>query len=196
VFTAEAITLFYAWKTSNILEEFRDSSSIAYACYAQIQAWGIGVPMILLIGHTSVDATYFARVFLIWIFSVSSVLVVVYPKIFKAIRRRRNPDFNASSRSRVGNVASVYNPNGSNNMSGLSSFNENQRRQHRISFNSAMLKELNGSNLSSVSFQESKKSGYFTSIDDLVGTQATSGNSDMKSVGTSSSSESVYTNDA
>jgi len=76
-------------------------------------------------------------------------------------------------------------------MSGLSSFNENQRRQHRISFNSAMLRELNGSNLSSQSFQSSKKSGYFTSIDDLVGTQATSEKSETSSVYTSSSNESA-----
>lgn len=91
IFVSEILTMFFAWKTADIPEDFRDSEAVMYACFAQIQAWAVGVPMLAVLGTSSADATYFGRIFLIWIFSVSSVVVVVGPKIFKAIKMRRNP---------------------------------------------------------------------------------------------------------
>ena len=91
LFAAEAVTLYFAWRTADVPSDFRDSQAIMYTCLTQIQAWCIGIPMLVLIGYSSADASYFARIFLIWIFTVSGVVLVAWPKIIKAIKIRRNP---------------------------------------------------------------------------------------------------------
>lgn len=114
LFLAEAMTLYYAWKTVDVPEDFRDSTAVMYACMAQIQAWAVGVPMLALIGYSSADATYLARTLLVWIFSVSGVLVIVGPKIVRAIRIRCNPHFKRK-RHRV-SVSGVFHSGGSSHM--------------------------------------------------------------------------------
>ena len=106
VFVAEATTLYFAWKTADLPGDFRDSEAVMYACMAQIQSWVVGVPMMLMLGHSSADATYFARILLIWIFAVSGIVVVVDSKIVKAIKNRRKPDLGSGGR-RV-SIAGIY----------------------------------------------------------------------------------------
>lgn len=106
-FVAETVTLYYAWKTADVPEDFRDSGAVMYASFAQLQSWAVGVPMLTVLGNASADATYFGRVFLIWIFAVSSVVVVIGPKLVKAIRMKLNPEL-LNKRGRV-SVTGVYN---------------------------------------------------------------------------------------
>ena len=108
IFVSELLTMFFAWKTADIPEDFRDSEAVMYACFAQIQAWAVGIPMLAVLGTSSADATYFGRIFLVWIFSVSSVVVVVGPKLFKAIKIRRNPQIGRTG-GRV-SVTGLYQP--------------------------------------------------------------------------------------
>ena len=56
--------------------------------------------MLGALGHSSADATYLARVLLIYIFAISSVIVVAGPKITQAILIRKNPTLQGM-RSRV-----------------------------------------------------------------------------------------------
>jgi gamma-aminobutyric acid type B receptor len=107
---AELLTMFFAWKTADVPEDFRDSGAVMYACFAQIQAWAIGVPMLAVLGYSSANASYFGKVILIWIFAVSGVAVVVGPKIVKAIKVRRNPEL-GNKKGRV-RVTGVYQKNG------------------------------------------------------------------------------------
>jgi hypothetical protein len=109
LFTAELLTMYFAWKTSDVPEDFRDSGSVMYACFAQLQAWAIGGPMLALLGVSSADATYFGRVFLVWVFAVSGVVVVVGPKIVKAIKIRLNPELVPKPGRRV-SVTGLYPP--------------------------------------------------------------------------------------
>ena len=108
IFIAEGIALHFAWRTADIQEDFRDSEAIMYTCLVQIQAWAVGVPMLVALGYTSADATYFARIFLTWIFSLSSVALIVCPKIFRAIQIRRNPEL-GNRKGRV-SVTGLYEP--------------------------------------------------------------------------------------
>ena len=105
---SELLTMFFAWKTADVPEDFRDSGAVMYACFVQIQAWAIGVPMVAVLGHKSVDATYFAQILLIFLFAISSVMVVVGPKVVKAIRIRRNPSL-FETKGRV-KVSGLYQP--------------------------------------------------------------------------------------
>jgi hypothetical protein len=106
LFFAELLTMFFAWKIADVPEDFRDSGAVMYACFAQLQAWAIGVPILIVLGDSSADATYFGRVFLTWLFAVSGVVVVVGPKIYRAIRVRINPEL-GGKKGRV-NVSGVY----------------------------------------------------------------------------------------
>jgi hypothetical protein len=108
LFFAEALTFYFAWKTADVPEDFRDSAAVSYASFAQLQSFAVGIPMLAVLGSSSVDATYFGRVFLIWIFAVSSVAVVVGPKLAKAIKLRLNPELRAP-RKRV-SVTGLYTP--------------------------------------------------------------------------------------
>jgi hypothetical protein len=108
LFFAESLTMYFAWKTADIPNDFRDSGAVMYASFAQIQSWAIGVPMLAVLGTSSADATYFGRIFLIWIFAVSSVVVVVGPKVINAYRIRRNPEL-GRPKNRV-HVSGISNP--------------------------------------------------------------------------------------
>ncbi|CAB9518514.1 Gamma-aminobutyric acid (GABA) B receptor [Seminavis robusta] len=90
-----------AWKTADIPQDFSDTSSVFYALSTHLQAWFIGLPILVVLGNDSVDATYFGRVLLIWVFSVSGVSLVVLPKIVKAVRIRMNPHAGRADRVRV-----------------------------------------------------------------------------------------------
>jgi 7 transmembrane sweet-taste receptor of 3 GCPR len=91
LFFAEALTMYFAWRTADIPDDFRDSGAVMYTSFAQMQSWAFGVPMLAVLGTSSSEATYFGRICLIWIFAVSSVVVVVGPKVINAFRIRRNP---------------------------------------------------------------------------------------------------------
>jgi hypothetical protein len=97
---AEGTSAFFAWKTAAIPDDFNDSSPVFFAICTHIQAWAIGVPILAVLGDSSCNATYLGRVLLIWVFSVSSIGCVVYPKIARAIYVRRNQHL-AEKKSRV-----------------------------------------------------------------------------------------------
>jgi hypothetical protein len=88
---SEGVTAFFAWKTSDVPEDFRDTNSVMQAICTHLQAWMVGLPILAVLGNSSAEATYFGRVLLIWIFAVSSVVVVIGPKVFGAIEMRLNP---------------------------------------------------------------------------------------------------------
>jgi len=99
--------MYFAWKTTDVPEDFRDSDAVMYACFAHLQACASGGPMIALTGVASIDASMFAKFFLIWIFSVSSVVLVVCPKVYAALKIRRNPHLSRKRRRRV-NVTGLF----------------------------------------------------------------------------------------
>ena len=103
---SEATTVFFAIKTSDIQQDLSDCNSVLMAIAFHLQAWIVGVPILAVLGKSSVDATYLGRVFLIWIFSTSAVLFIVWPKVFKALELRRQPELANRDRVRV----SIYSP--------------------------------------------------------------------------------------
>jgi hypothetical protein len=115
LFLAEGLTMYFAWKTADVPNDFRDSSAVMYASFALLQSWAFGVPIIAVIGNSSSEATYFGRICLIWIFSVSSVVVVVGPKVVSAFRIRRKPSL-AQKKDRI-HVSGVLCPIGSQEFS-------------------------------------------------------------------------------
>jgi hypothetical protein len=115
LFIAEGLTMYFAWKTADVPDDFRDSGAVMYASYAQMQSWAFGIPMLAVLGDSSSEATYFGRICLIWIIAVSSVVVVVGPKLISAIRIRRNPAL-GQKKDRV-RVSGLANPPTTNQQS-------------------------------------------------------------------------------
>lgn len=106
---AEGLTLRVAWRTTDLPTDFRDSGAIMYSCWVHIQSMAVGIPMILALGYSSVNATYFARIILTWIFSLSSVTVIVCPKIWCALRTQHQHQETAL-KTRRATINAVYEP--------------------------------------------------------------------------------------
>jgi hypothetical protein len=107
VFLSQILTYGFAWKMSNSPDEItaQNSTGVMYTCFAYLQAWVTGACMLAALGTaSSVDARYFGRVLMIWMFAVSGVILVVMPKIYLVLQERRRP-------SRPGRVkiTAVYN---------------------------------------------------------------------------------------
>jgi len=140
LFVAEAATLYFAWKTVNLPSDFRDSEAIMYTCFAQLQAWAVGVPMLGALGYSSANATYFARIFLAWIFSVSSVAVIIIPKISKAWINRRSPQ--GTSRKRRVSVSALYEPSSRFTDSKFDDLSSAFGGKSQVSKNPAMIQKI------------------------------------------------------
>ena len=89
---AEGLTIFFVYKTADINEDFADTRPSIYAMYSQFQAWIVGVPVLVVIDNGSTDAVFLSRSLLIWIFSLSGVVFVIIPRIYKAAYKRAHPE--------------------------------------------------------------------------------------------------------
>jgi hypothetical protein len=118
--------MYFAWKTADLPDDFRDSGAVMYASFAQIQSWAIGVPILAVLGSSSADATYFGRIFVIWIFAVSSVVVVVGPKLYTAWKIRRNPEI-GKKKDRV-HISGLQNPSQSSECTTLQPFTAEENK--------------------------------------------------------------------
>lgn len=78
------LTAVMAWKSRDISSTFSEADWIFYAIFIQIQVWVVGLPTLIALQDSSVEADYLARVMLIWMFSVSVVLVIFGPKMFES----------------------------------------------------------------------------------------------------------------
>mmetsp|Transcript_24308 Transcript_24308/g.57583 ORF Transcript_24308/g.57583 Transcript_24308/m.57583 type:complete len:1041 (+) Transcript_24308:187-3309(+) len=85
-----------SWKTKDVDENFSEARWIFYAIFLQCQVLLIGIPILVILEETSADATYVGRLLLIWTVPVSTVLVIVWPKVHRLVFKR-----NRSSRNRL-----------------------------------------------------------------------------------------------
>jgi hypothetical protein len=92
VFFMEFLMMFFAWKNPSDPDVFFDHGALMYTCFARLQAWLVGGSILAVLGDSSVDATYFGRILLIWIFSMSCLLGLVGPKVFQVLWIRCHPD--------------------------------------------------------------------------------------------------------
>jgi hypothetical protein len=69
--------------------------------FTQLQAWVVGIPILIVANETSAEGTYLARVLLIWIFACSPFPILIVPKIYQAFKLQRNPDGRKSNRGHI-----------------------------------------------------------------------------------------------
>lgn len=93
-------TIIAVWRTKDISQDLSDTSVTFYLVVTQFQAWLLGVPVLVVLGSASVDAEYFGRVLLIWLFAIAPLLIVLLPTIYRTITHRVAPN----SKPRRGSV--------------------------------------------------------------------------------------------
>jgi len=57
------LVIIYAHKSLDISEELGDSRSILFAMFTQLQAWVVGIPILIVANETSAEGTYLAKEF-------------------------------------------------------------------------------------------------------------------------------------
>ena len=106
IVAAETLSAFFAWKTSDVPEDFRDTNAVFYAICTNLQAWFVGIPILVVLDQSSSNATYFGRVLLTWIFAVCPVIIVIIPKVYCAYDLRRHPERVTKNRVKVSGLTS------------------------------------------------------------------------------------------
>lgn len=90
--TAELCAGWFAVQARNFPEDLSDGRSVLLAIFVQLQAWGMGIPILGVLDDSSASAVYMGRVLLIAAFSTSGMVLLVLPKIWAAVRNHRLPD--------------------------------------------------------------------------------------------------------
>uniref|UniRef100_A0A7S4N921 G-protein coupled receptors family 3 profile domain-containing protein n=1 Tax=Odontella aurita TaxID=265563 RepID=A0A7S4N921_9STRA len=81
MFAATVLAAIMAYKTKDIDSKYSESNWIFYAIAIQIQVVIVGVPVLVILNDASADASYLGRVLVIWTIPVSTILLIVGPKI-------------------------------------------------------------------------------------------------------------------
>ncbi|CAB9501560.1 expressed unknown protein [Seminavis robusta] len=71
------LTGFFVWRTKDISQDLSDTSTVFYLIVTQLQAWFVGLPILAVIGDSSVNSVYFGRILLIWVFAMAPLLIVL-----------------------------------------------------------------------------------------------------------------------
>lgn len=101
VVCVEIMVIIYAWKALDIAEELGDSRVIFFTIFTQLQAWAVGIPILIVTNQTSADGTYLGRVVIIFCFACSPLVILIVPKVCRAFHLQRYPDQNRKSRGSV-----------------------------------------------------------------------------------------------
>ena len=80
---AAILTFAMAWKTKDIDEKFSESNWTFYALFLQCELMLVAIPILLLLGEASADASYLGKVLVIWSIPVSTMLLLIGPKAAK-----------------------------------------------------------------------------------------------------------------
>jgi hypothetical protein len=109
LFFMEFVMMYLAWKNPSDPDDFFDHGAVMYTCFARLQAWLVGGSILAILGDSSVNATYFGRIVLIWIFSMSCLLGLVGPKVFQALWIRCHPELYDKRYTGRVNIANIMN---------------------------------------------------------------------------------------
>jgi hypothetical protein len=91
LFSMDFLLMYLCWKKGDYSSNYADTAAVMYTCFAHVQGWVVGGSILAVLGNSSVDATYFGRTILIWIFAASSLVGVVGTRVSRAMSIRRHP---------------------------------------------------------------------------------------------------------
>jgi gamma-aminobutyric acid type B receptor len=81
-FVIMAMTAVVAWRMKDVQAELSESKWIFFGIIMHIQTWAVGIPVVIITEGLSRDAWYIMMVSLGFIFSISLVVLVIWPKVY------------------------------------------------------------------------------------------------------------------
>lgn len=140
------LTGFIVWKTKDISQDLSDTSTVFYLIVTQMQAWFVGLPILMAIGDTSANSVYLGKILLAWVFAMAPLIIVLLPRISTVIYNRLYPEEAAAKKKKNRgsvHISGISTPstataarfvaeehNSANTFSGRSSYSS-QPQQHR-----------------------------------------------------------------
>jgi len=93
IMVATALAVFFAVKIIDVADALSDSKAISYAFMTHLQAWFVGISfLVALHSDDSTDATYLSRVLMIFVFSVTTICIVTFPKLYRVAFNKNSGD--------------------------------------------------------------------------------------------------------
>jgi hypothetical protein len=77
-----AMTAVVAWRMKDVQSELSESKWIFFGILMHIQTWAVGIPVVIITDGLSRDAWYIMMASLVFIFSSSLVVLVIWPKVY------------------------------------------------------------------------------------------------------------------
>lgn len=71
-----------SWKLKDVQADLAETKWIFFGIFSHIQVWAIGIPVFIILDDVSRDASYLISAALTFIFSISLVALVIWPKIY------------------------------------------------------------------------------------------------------------------
>ena len=82
---------YFAFKTRDIADaRFAESSWMFYTFFVQLQVMLVGIPILVILDESSAEATYLGRCLLIFAMVVTTLILMVGPKIALLSRQKSN----------------------------------------------------------------------------------------------------------
>jgi hypothetical protein len=75
------LTMFMAWKTKDVDDVYSESSWISIMILVQLEIIVVALPMIFILRGVSTDGRYVGFAFMLWTFPMSSLTLIILPKI-------------------------------------------------------------------------------------------------------------------
>ncbi|CAB9498952.1 Gamma-aminobutyric acid (GABA) B receptor [Seminavis robusta] len=82
IFISVIMTGAISWKLKDVQAELAESKWIFFAIFSHVQVWAIGIPVFVILDGVSRDASYLIMAALAFIFSVTLVALVIWPKMY------------------------------------------------------------------------------------------------------------------
>lgn len=98
------LTCLMSWKTKDVDSAYSESSWIFTLIIVQLQVIMVSLPVTIILRDVSTDGRYLGFSLLMWMFPMSSISLIIYPKIWAHFHAVRAGD--ASTRSRATTTAS------------------------------------------------------------------------------------------
>jgi hypothetical protein len=85
-------TAFMAWKTIDVDDQYAESKWIFILILLQLEVLIVSVPMVIVLRGVSTTGRYLGFLFMVWIFPMSTILLIMLPKFLAYRRANRGVD--------------------------------------------------------------------------------------------------------
>lgn len=109
-----------AWKTKDVDAKFAESNWILYTVFVQMQILLVGFPVVFLLDGSANVVIYLANTMLVWLISVTTMVLMIVPKILKKFEKKDKKKHNRGSAGGGVHVTGIGSTQTGSNVQGYS----------------------------------------------------------------------------